>query len=142
MDWKLVERIDPAPYAGDRYMTTRDRESLKRSIKQAGIVTPILIRPDLVDGAVVRYIVIDGHKRLEVARELGMERVPVREIRADEHQASDLAILLHRVTGENRIAAIAGRVRGRDHLALGMTAREQGAMKEHQEIIKILAGEG
>lgn len=42
---------------------------LKRSLLQRGMVLPILLRPD--------YLIVDGARRFEAARELGWDTVPV-----------------------------------------------------------------
>lgn len=65
-----------------------DLLALTRSVRQRGIVEPLLLRP--VEGA--RYQVVLGARRLEVARRLGVAEVPaiVREL--DETEAALLAV--------------------------------------------------
>lgn len=46
-----------------------EKEALKRSIAAEGIRDPLKVTPD--------YTVIAGHVRLEIAKELGLEKVPV-----------------------------------------------------------------
>jgi hypothetical protein len=65
-----------------------DLLALTRSIRQRGIVEPLLLRP--IDGG--RFEVVLGARRLEVARRLGLADVPaiVREL--DEAEAALMAV--------------------------------------------------
>lgn len=49
--------------------TEEERGALRRSIAAEGIRDPLKVTPD--------YTVVSGHVRLEIAKELGMEKVPV-----------------------------------------------------------------
>ncbi len=70
---------------------------LKASIKQYGLVDPIL-----VNGAPSRRnVIIGGHFRLEMAKELGIERVPVVYLNIpDLEREKELCIRLNKNTGE------------------------------------------
>lgn len=59
----------PAPY-NPRTMTDDARARLRRGIERFGLVDPIVARRS-------DRLVIGGHQRLHVAKELGLERVPV-----------------------------------------------------------------
>lgn len=50
-----------------------EKEQLLQSIKSQGAIEPLIVRP-LSESA---YEVISGHRRMEVCRELGIEKVPV-----------------------------------------------------------------
>lgn len=54
---------------------TNDFEALKEDIRQIGIKQPLLVKvhPHLP----LEYIVISGHRRLAVAKEIGLKQVPV-----------------------------------------------------------------
>jgi len=73
---KIVEvstiDLKPTDY-NPRGMTADEKKHLTESIKKFGFVDPIL-----VNSAEQRFnIVIGGHQRLSIAKELGIDRVPV-----------------------------------------------------------------
>jgi ParB family chromosome partitioning protein len=61
-----------------------ERESLKRSIASEGVRDPLKVTPD--------YTVIAGHLRLEIARELGLEKVPIQIVDGDPEYLEYLLI--------------------------------------------------
>jgi len=65
-------------------------EELTASVREHGILQPILVRPD-VGGAA--FVLVAGERRFRAARAAGLETVPcvVREL--DERQAKELAIV-------------------------------------------------
>lgn len=73
------------------------KDKLTESIKRFGFVDPII-----VNGAAERKnIVIGGHFRLEIAKELGMSEVPVVYVNIpDLEKEKELNLRLHRNTGE------------------------------------------
>ena len=50
-----------------------EKEQLLKSIKAQGTIEPLIVRP-LSES---EYEVISGHRRLEICKELGMEKIPV-----------------------------------------------------------------
>ncbi|MCJ7997574.1 plasmid partitioning protein RepB [Rhizobium cremeum] len=80
MEGEVIVDLDPqsidASFVADR-LSDDDEEfhDLLQAIKQSGQTTPILVRPSSTDAK--RYMVVFGHRRLKVARELG---VPVKAI--------------------------------------------------------------
>lgn len=54
------------------YYSPEDMEKLRNSIRANGILTPIQVRPS--DNG--KYQVVDGHHRLQVALEQGLQKVP------------------------------------------------------------------
>lgn len=61
---------------------------LETSIKEKGILTPLLLRP-MAEG----YEVIAGERRWRVARNLGLETVPARVRRLSDQEAREVALL-------------------------------------------------
>lgn len=65
-----VDKIKPSPFnppvRTDR--TNSKYKALRRSIKRVGILVPLSVTND--------YTLIDGNRRLEIAKELNMEKVP------------------------------------------------------------------
>jgi len=73
--------IDPADHQAFAPLTGNAREELKSSIAEKGIVEPLIIDRD---GTLHRQVRLwDGRNRLEIALELGIERVPVCHPRRD-----------------------------------------------------------
>lgn len=72
-----VSLLKPHPKNAEYFSepTPEERESLKRSIASEGVRDPLKVTPN--------YTVIAGHLRLEIARELGLEKVPVQIVDGD-----------------------------------------------------------
>ncbi|NOZ00235.1 MAG: ParB/RepB/Spo0J family partition protein [Chloroflexi bacterium] len=67
-----------------------DVQQLVESIREYGIIQPLIVTPGDQPG---RYILVSGERRLEAARQVGLDTVPaiVREI--DEQQRLELALI-------------------------------------------------
>lgn len=76
---------------------TDDFELLKRSIKNEGILVPILVRPS--ETAEGQFVLVDGLQRLSIAQDLGLEEVPVAIVEANEAKVLSLQIQtnLHKI---------------------------------------------
>lgn len=80
MEGEVIVELDPrsldVSFVADR-LSDDDEEyqELKEAIKASGQTTPILVRPSPKDAQ--RYMVVFGHRRLKVARELG---IPVKAV--------------------------------------------------------------
>lgn len=80
MEGEVIVDLDPrlidASFVADRLSDDGEEfQELLQAIKESGQTTPILVRPSSTDSK--RYMVVFGHRRLKVARELG---VPVKAI--------------------------------------------------------------
>ena len=88
-----VEYVDPAtlvpaPY-NPRRMTPTARLALKRGIQEFGMVDPLIVRRE-------DRLVLGGHQRLGVLKDLGWESVPVVFVDGlDDHRAMALNVLLN-----------------------------------------------
>ena len=82
-------RPDPA---NPRRIFDEELESLTRSIREFGLVDPIIARRE-------DKVVIGGHQRLLAARKLGMKQVPVVLVDLSEDQARLLNLALNRISG-------------------------------------------
>ncbi|HUD05635.1 MAG TPA: DNA modification methylase [Candidatus Saccharimonadales bacterium] len=91
-----ITELNPAPY-NPRKWSSHSTEQLTESIKRFGLVDPII-----VNGATEREnIVIGGHFRLKVAKDLGFTEVPVVYVDIpDEAREKELNLRLNRNTGE------------------------------------------
>ncbi|MDH6298722.1 plasmid partitioning protein RepB (plasmid) [Agrobacterium fabrum] len=80
MEGEVIVDLDPqlidVSFVSDRLSDDGEEfHELLQAIRESGQTTPILVRPSLTDAK--RYMVVFGHRRLRVARELG---VPVKAI--------------------------------------------------------------
>ncbi|MBE6883395.1 MAG: ParB/RepB/Spo0J family partition protein [Ruminococcaceae bacterium] len=64
-------------------------EELAESIRQHGVIQPILVRP-VMDGS---YVIVAGERRWRAARIAGLEEVPVIVRDMDDEQAAQLALI-------------------------------------------------
>lgn len=83
MKIEKIKLSELQPFANHPFKMRQDDEmaQMRDSIREYGILTPILARP-LVGG----YEVISGHRRLAICKELGIEIIPVvvREVTNEE----------------------------------------------------------
>lgn len=85
-----------SPYAGNaRTHTDKQVSQIAASIRRFGFVNPVLVGDD--------DVIVAGHGRLEAAKQLGLETVPVVELR---HLSRDERRAL--VIADNRLAELAG----------------------------------
>ena len=82
-------RPDPA---NPRRITDEELESLTRSVREFGLIDPIIARRE-------DQVVIGGHQRLLAARKLGMKQVPVVLVDLSEEKAHLLNLALNRISG-------------------------------------------
>lgn len=80
MEGEAIVELDPqlldvSPIADRLADEDEEYQELRQAIKDAGQLTPILVRPSSSDNK--RFMVVFGHRRLKVAKELG---VPVRAV--------------------------------------------------------------
>lgn len=78
--------------------------ALINSIRFHGLLTPIVVRKDLMTG---EYRVVDGMRRLAAVREIGLEKVNV--IQLNEHsvrEAAELTLVMNHARSENPLAEV------------------------------------
>lgn len=91
-----IDELKPAEYNPRRF-TAEQKEQLKKSIEQFGIVDPILVNS--AEGR--KNIVIGGHFRLLIAKELGYKQVPVVYINIpDVNKEKELNLRLNKNLGD------------------------------------------
>jgi len=86
-----IDDLIPDP-ANPRRISDEELESLTRSIREFGLVDPIIARAE-------DKTVIGGHQRLLAARRLGMKTVPVVLTDLSQEQARLLNLALNKVSG-------------------------------------------
>jgi ParB family chromosome partitioning protein len=92
-DGSLVELavadIRPNPFQPRQDVDPAALEELKASIRQAGLLQPIVVRPRPNDG----YELIAGERRLRACQALGWERIPAVKREVDDRTALTLALI-------------------------------------------------
>lgn len=83
-----VDRLDPNPFQPRAQFRPEQLEALAASIRESGMVQPILVRR-VGD----RYQVIAGERRLRAAQKLGIERVPVSVREVPDDRLLELALV-------------------------------------------------
>ncbi|MGH6851275.1 MAG: ParB/RepB/Spo0J family partition protein [Methylocella sp.] len=86
-----IEFLRPNPRNPRRNFGGDSLDELAASIKEKGIIQPILARP--VPGAPDGYEIIAGERRWLAAQRAGLHEVPILSINADDRQALELAII-------------------------------------------------
>ncbi|MGC2224025.1 MAG: ParB/RepB/Spo0J family partition protein [Methylocella sp.] len=86
-----IEFLRPNPRNPRRNFGDDSLDELAASIKEKGILQPILARP--VPGAPGTYEIIAGERRWRAAQRAGLHEAPVISFEADDRQALELAII-------------------------------------------------
>jgi ParB family chromosome partitioning protein len=93
-DGSLVElavvEIRPNPFQPRQDVDPTALEELKASIRQAGLLQPIVVRPMANGGG---YELIAGERRLRACQALGWERIPAVKREVDDRTALTLALI-------------------------------------------------
>ena len=80
-----ISELKPAPY-NPREISRHDFEALKGSIQEFGFVDPVIVNKD--------NSIIGGHQRVDAAKELGIDAVPVVFVDVAGEQAKILNLAL------------------------------------------------
>jgi ParB family chromosome partitioning protein len=74
-----IETIRPSPFQPRRHFAEAELDGLAQSIREKGIVQPLLVRPaeNAVNGAGADFELIAGERRWRAAQRAGLHEVPV-----------------------------------------------------------------
>ena len=86
-----IEFLKPNPRNPRRNFAEADLDGLAASIKERGVIQPVVVRP--VAGAKDRYEIIAGERRWRAAQRAGLHEVPIVPMEATDGQAIELAII-------------------------------------------------
>lgn len=86
-----IAKLKPAAY-NPRHMPDEDLQSLARSMREFGVVDPIIANKD--------GTVIGGHQRIRAAALAGLETLPVVYVDLDKEREKALNLALNRIGGE------------------------------------------
>lgn len=92
---RKIDELIPAIYNPRKDLTVNDAEykKIKRSIETFGYVDPIIVNERT-------GVIIGGHQRLKVLKDLGYEEIEVSVVNLDEKQEKALNIALNKISGE------------------------------------------
>ena len=90
-----INSLNPAEY-NPRQINNKQYEDLKASMEKFGCVDPIIINinPERLN------VVVGGHQRLRILRELGAEKVPTVSVNLSEEDERELNVRLNKNTGQ------------------------------------------
>jgi ParB-like chromosome segregation protein Spo0J len=90
-----INSLKPAQY-NPRQISNKQYEDLKASMEKFGCVDPIIINinPERSN------VVVGGHQRLRILRELGAEKVPTVSVNLSEEDERELNVRLNKNTGQ------------------------------------------
>lgn len=90
-----ITQLKKAEY-NPRQMTKQQHDHLRESIERFGLVDPVIVN----ENEHRKDIIVGGHMRYEIAKELGMKLIPCVYVNLDEQQEKELNIRLNKNTGE------------------------------------------
>ena len=83
-----IERLEPNPQ--QPRIEIGDLTDLIASIKEKGVLEPLLVRPSEVGG---RFMIISGERRYRAAREAGLRELPCIEMEVDDRAVAEIALI-------------------------------------------------
>ncbi len=83
-----LDRLEPNPL--QPRVDLGDLDELVASIKERGVLEPLLVRPSQVGG---RFMIISGERRFRAAREAGLREVPCIEMDVDDRAVAEIALI-------------------------------------------------
>lgn len=92
---RKIDELIPAIYNPRKDLTIDDAEykKIKRSIETFGYVDPIIVNERT-------GVIVGGHQRLKVLKDLGYEEIEVSVVNLDEKQEKALNVALNKISGE------------------------------------------
>ena len=90
-----INSLNPAEY-NPRQISNKQYEDLKASMEKFGCVDPIIINinPERLN------VVVGGHQRLRILRELGAQKIPTVSVNLSEEDERELNVRLNKSGGE------------------------------------------
>lgn len=83
-----LDKLDPNP--DQPRVEIGDLEELTSSIKEKGILEPLLVKPSKLSG---RWMIIAGERRWRAAREAGIREIPCIEMDVDDRAVAEIALI-------------------------------------------------
>jgi ParB family chromosome partitioning protein len=86
-----IEYLRPNPRNPRRHFSDAELDDLAASIKERGIIQPVVVRP--VAGAKDAYEIIAGERRWRAAQRVGLHEIPIVPFEVSDSEALELAII-------------------------------------------------
>jgi ParB family transcriptional regulator, chromosome partitioning protein len=86
-----IEAIRPSPFQPRRHFAEAELDGLAQSIREKGIVQPLLVRP-IADGA-ADFELVAGERRWRAAQRVGLHEVPVIIRQLGDAEAIEIALV-------------------------------------------------
>jgi ParB family transcriptional regulator, chromosome partitioning protein len=86
-----IEAIRPSPFQPRRHFTEAELEALAQSIREKGILQPLLVRP--IDDAATPYELVAGERRWRAAQRVGLHEVPATVREVADSDALEIALV-------------------------------------------------
>jgi ParB family chromosome partitioning protein len=86
-----IELVKPNPRNPRRNYSDAELAELADSIKERGIIQPVVVRP--LRGAADRFEIIAGERRWRAAQRAGLHEIPIVPLEASDSEALELAII-------------------------------------------------
>src|SRR6476620_7511313 len=86
-----IELVSPNPRNPRRNFAEAELEDLAQSIREHGIVQPVIVRP--APGAPGEYQIVAGERRWRAAQRAGLREVPIIVRELDDAETLEIAIL-------------------------------------------------
>lgn len=83
-----IDRLEPNPQ--QPRIEIGDLTDLILSIREKGVLEPLLVRPSEVGG---RFMIISGERRFRAAREAGVRELPCIEMDVDDRAVAEIALI-------------------------------------------------
>ena len=83
-----IDRLEPNP--NQPRIEIGDLTDLIASIREKGVLEPLLVRPSEVGG---RFMIISGERRYRAAREAGLRELPCIEMDVDDRAVAEIALI-------------------------------------------------
>ncbi len=83
-----IDRLEPNPQ--QPRVEIGDLAELVASVRERGILEPLLVRPSDVGG---RFMIISGERRYRAAREVGLREIPCIEMDVDDRAVAEIALI-------------------------------------------------
>jgi ParB family chromosome partitioning protein len=86
-----IETIRPSPFQPRRHFGDEELEALAQSIREKGIVQPLLVRP--IEDAEADFELVAGERRWRAAQRVGLHQVPVVVRALADSEALEIALV-------------------------------------------------
>ena len=87
----LIKDLKRNKFQPRKYFSKENLEELTNSIKEQGIIQPIVVRPDKLDEG--KYEIIAGERRWLASQNAGLHEVPVVILNVDDVKSLEFAIV-------------------------------------------------